>query len=78
VAGLRLLTPLPALAVRLVLLIRRQPSHAVPRQDAMHRGDRDGDLVEPMQVGRDPASPEVIVLAQVSVASYSRLLDRRR
>src|ERR1043165_8625689 len=63
--GLRLFVALPALGVRPVLLIRRQPRHAVPRQDAMHRRDRDGDLVKPLQVSRDAASPEVIVLTQV-------------
>jgi hypothetical protein len=62
VTGLRLLVALPALAVRLVLLIRREPTHAVPRQDAVHRGSRDGDPVEAMQVRRDPAGPQVIVL----------------
>jgi hypothetical protein len=63
--GLRLLVALPALAIRPVLLIRRKPRHAVPRQDAMHRRHRDSDLVEPLQVGRDPARHEVVVLAQV-------------
>src|SRR6185436_2158003 len=37
----------------------------MPRQDAVHRGARDGDLVEPTEVGRDSARAEVIVLAQV-------------
>ena len=60
--GLRLLVALPALAVRLVLLIRREPRHAMPRQDAMHRGHRDRDLVEATQVRRDAACAEVIVL----------------
>jgi hypothetical protein len=77
-AGLRLFVALPALAVRLVLLIRRQPRHAVPRQDAMHRRDRDGDLVEPMQVGRDAASPEVIVRAQVEDTDHLPRGDSRR
>ena len=34
-------------AVRPVLLIRREPRHAVPRQDPVHRGHRDRNLVEP-------------------------------
>jgi hypothetical protein len=42
-----------------VLLIGRQPAHAVPRRDG------DGNPVEPMQVRRDPAGAEVIVLPQV-------------
>lgn len=61
----RLLVAVPSPPVRLVLLIRREPRHAVPYQDAVHRGARDGDLVESTQVGRDPASSEVIVLAQI-------------
>jgi hypothetical protein len=51
--------------VRLVLLIRWEPRYAVPRQDAVHRGDRDRDLMEARQVCRDAAGPEVIVLPQV-------------
>ena len=35
-AGLRLLVPLPAFPVWLVLLIRRQARHPRPRQDAVH------------------------------------------
>jgi hypothetical protein len=55
---------LPGLTVRPVLLICRQPRHAVPRQDAVHRERRDRDLVEAAQVRRDPARAEVIVLTQ--------------
>jgi hypothetical protein len=65
VPRLRLLVALPAPAVRLVLLIGRQPAHAVPRQDAMDGRDGDGNPVEPLQVRRDPAGAEVIVLPQV-------------
>jgi hypothetical protein len=65
VTGLRLLIALPPLAVRLVLLICGEARHAVPRQDAMHRRHRDLDAMEPMQVRRDPAGAEVIVLAQI-------------
>jgi hypothetical protein len=36
VTGLGLLVALPALAVRLALLIRWEPRHAVPRQHAVH------------------------------------------
>ena len=76
VAGLRLLVALPALAVRLMLLIRRQPIHPVPLQDAMHRGARDLDAMEPVQIRRDPARSEVIVLAQVE--DLADHLARRR
>jgi hypothetical protein len=37
---------------------------------------RDSDLVEPLQVGRDPARPEVVVLAQVE--DLADHLPRRR
>ena len=37
VTWLRLLTPLPSLLVRLVLLIGRQPAHPVSAENAMHR-----------------------------------------
>src|SRR5262245_20339713 len=63
--GLWLLVALPAFAMRLVPLIRWEPRHAVPRQDPMHRGDCNGDAVEPVQIRRDPPCSEVIVLAQV-------------
>jgi hypothetical protein len=48
-----------------VLLIRRQARHPVPRQDAMHRRDGDRDLMKALQICRDPAGAEVIVLAAV-------------
>jgi hypothetical protein len=63
--GLRLLIPLPAFPVRLVLLIRWQPRHPVPRQDAMPRRDGDLDLMKAQHVRRDPAGAEVIVLAEI-------------
>jgi hypothetical protein len=63
--GLRLLIALPAFTVRLVLLIRGQPRHPMPRQDAMHRRDGDRDLMKALQVRRDPAGAEMIVLAEV-------------
>src|SRR5262245_16612284 len=65
VTGLRFLIALPALTVPLVLLIRREPRHAMPRQDAVYRGTCDGNLMEAMQVRGDPARSEMIVLAQV-------------
>jgi hypothetical protein len=48
-----------------MLLICGEPRHAVARQDAMHRRGRDLDPMEPVPVRRDPASAEVIVLAQI-------------
>src|SRR5262249_32455983 len=75
VTGLGLLVALPALAARLVLLIRRETRHAMPRQDAVHRGGRDSDLVEAMQIRRDPACAEVIVLAQIE--NFTDDLPRR-
>jgi hypothetical protein len=65
VTGLGLLVALPAFAVRLVLLICRQPRHAVARQDAVDRRASDRDSVKALQVRRDPASAEMIVLAQI-------------
>jgi hypothetical protein len=65
VARLGLLVPLPAFAVRVVLLIRREPRHTVPRQDAVHGGGRDDYPMEATQIRRDPAGAEVIVLTQV-------------
>jgi len=65
VTGLGLLIPLPAFAVRLMLLICGQSIHPMPREDAMHRGPGDLDVMEPAQVRRNPGRSEVIVLAQV-------------
>ena len=76
VAGLRLLVALPALPVRSVLLIRREPRHAVPRQDAVHRGYRDRDLVEARQVRGDATCSEVVVLPQIEDLADD--LTRRR
>jgi hypothetical protein len=79
VPRLRLLVTLPACAVRPVLLIGREPRHAVPRQDAVHRGHRDRDLVEARQVRRDATCAEVVVLPQVEdlVDHLSRRRARR-
>jgi hypothetical protein len=74
--GLRLLIPLPPFTVRLALLIRRQPRHPVPRQDAMHRRDGDLDLVKAQQIRRDPAGAEVVVLAEIQ--DLADHLARRR
>jgi hypothetical protein len=48
VSGLRLLVALSALAVRVMLLIRWQSIHPVPREDAVDRGAGNLDLMEPM------------------------------
>jgi hypothetical protein len=65
VTGLRFLIALPALAVWLVLLIRRQPVHSMPTQDAVHRRTSHCDLVESLQIICDLAGTEVIRLPQV-------------
>jgi len=39
--------------------------HAVPPQDAVHRGGGDHKLMESVQVRCDPGRPEVIMLAQI-------------
>ena len=64
-AGLRLLVPLPALRVRAMLLIGRQPAHPVSAQNAMHRRRCDGEAVKALQVGRNPGGAEVIALPEV-------------
>jgi hypothetical protein len=48
-----------------MFLIGRKPIHPVPPQDAMHRGARDHNLMESLQVRGDPGRPEVIMLAQM-------------
>jgi hypothetical protein len=65
VTGLRLLIALSALAVRLMLLIRRQSIHPMSLEDAMHGRASNLDAMESVQIRRDPAWSEVIVLAQV-------------
>ena len=65
VAGLRVLVALPAPAPRPILLIRRQPSHAVLAQEAMHRRASHRDLMKAAQIGGDPARAEVILLTQI-------------
>jgi hypothetical protein len=48
-----------------MLLIRGQSIHPMAREDAMHRGPGDLDVMEPAQVRRNPGWSEVIVLAQI-------------
>ena len=48
-----------------MLLIRGQPIHPMPLQNAMHRGHGDCHLMEPFEVGGDPTGSEVVVLTQV-------------
>jgi hypothetical protein len=64
-AGLRFFVPLPAFAVGAMLLIRRQPRHPASRQDAVDRRAGDRHLMKSLQVGRDPAGSEVIVLPEI-------------
>ena len=61
-ARLWLFIALPALRVWPILLIRRQPVHPMPAQNAVHRRARDGEPVPMLQVVGDSAGPEVIVL----------------
>ena len=66
-----LLIALPPFPVRSVFLIRRQTVQAMPLEDAMHRGHRDRDVMEPEQIRCDPARSEVIVLAEIeNLADY--------
>ncbi len=67
VPWLGLLVSLPSLAVRLMLLVRRQPVHPMTLQDAVHGGARNRYLMEPLQIRRNPGRAEVIVLAQVRI-----------
>ena len=58
-----LLISLPALAVRPVLLIRRQTIHPVSLQNPMHRRSCDQDLMKAMEIRGDSSGPEMILLA---------------
>ena len=62
---MRLLVARPAVRVAPVLLIRRQPVHAVLAQNAMHGRAGDRQAVKPLQVVGNLARAEVIVLAEV-------------
>ena len=76
---LGLLIPLPSFAVRLMLLIRRQPVQSMPLQDPMHGGA--GDLYEmnPLQIRCNAGWPKVIVLAEVeNFADYLARCRSRR
>ena len=48
-----------------MLLIRWQSIHALPLQDAVHRGARDLEAMKPVQIRGDPGRSEVRMLAQV-------------
>jgi hypothetical protein len=56
--GLGLLIPLPALPVRLMLLIRRRSIHPLPREDPVHREARDLDAMESVQIPAIRAGPK--------------------
>jgi hypothetical protein len=64
-ARLRLLVPLPALLVWAVLLVCREPLHAVLAQDAMDRGARDCHLMKALQIVGDAAGTKVVMLAKI-------------
>ena len=79
VPRLGFLVALPALTVRLVLLVSRQPAHVVLDQDSMHSRTSDLHLVEAVQVRSDSVGPKVIVLPQVEdFAHYCRRRRSRR
>jgi hypothetical protein len=62
-----------------MLLIRRQPIHPMPAQNAMHGRTRDHDLVEPFQVIRDLPRPKVVHLPQIQdLTDNSRIGGARR
>ena len=63
--GQLLLVTLPAPVVGLVLLRGRQSVHLQPLEDPPDAGIGDGDLVVPLQIHRDLAGSEVVVLPQV-------------
>ena len=48
-----------------MLLIRRQARHPVARQDAMHRGGRDRDLMKAREIGPDAPRAEMIGLPEI-------------
>jgi hypothetical protein len=51
--------------VQLMLLIRRQARHPVSRQDAMHEGGRDRDLMKPREIGCDAPRAKMVLPSQV-------------
>src|SRR4051812_3318761 len=63
--GLGLFVSLPTLAVSAMLLIGRQSRQPASGQDAVDRRAGDGHLMKPLQVARDPARSEVVLLPQV-------------
>jgi hypothetical protein len=58
VAGERFLIALPALPLRLMLLMGREAVHPVSAENAVHRGARHRDLVKSLQIIGDLAGPE--------------------
>ena len=73
---LRLLVARPAVRVPPVLLIRRQPVHAVPAQNAMHGGTGHRQAVKPLQIIGNLPRAEVVVLPEVEDLAHD--LCRRR
>jgi hypothetical protein len=76
VAGLRLLVALPALSMRLMLLVRRKAPETVLLEDVLHRRSRDADAVKALEVIANLACAEVIVLAQVEHLRHNRAWRR--
>src|SRR5919108_2080091 len=69
-----LLVALPALHVRPIFLVGRQPVHPVLAQNAMHRRSGHAHLMKASQIVGNAARPEVIALAEVEDLAD----DRRR
>src|SRR4030095_13951469 len=62
---LRFLVARPAVRVPAVLLVRWQPVHAVPLQNAMHRGAGHRHAVETCEIVGNLARPEVVMLPEI-------------
>src|SRR4026208_388985 len=78
VPRLGLLVASPALMVRLVLLIGRQPAQAVLAQDPVHGGAGNPHLMKALEVGGNPPRPEVVPLPQVQDLAYHLARGRPR
>jgi hypothetical protein len=62
VARLRFLVSLPALSLRAVLLIRREPAHAMLSQDSMHGGGRDRYPMKSLEILGGSAQSKMVRL----------------
>jgi len=78
VARLRLLIPLPALRMRPILLIRRQPVQPVPHEDAMHGRHGHGQVMKALQIVGGLAWAEMVGLTQVQDLAHDLARCRSR